>query len=168
MNFRKSQKTDIEEIMKIIHQAQNYFKNNNIDQWQNGYPNFQVINTDIEHNESYVLVKDSEIIATTVISFSGEKTYDKIYDGNWLTDNNKYAVIHRIAVKDNYKGCGLSHKILEYAENICLENNIHSIRIDTHEENIPMQNLLKRNQYKYCGIIYLDDGAKRIAFEKII
>ncbi|WP_294378124.1 hypothetical protein [uncultured Clostridium sp.] len=71
-------------------------------------------------------------------------------------------------LKSIIKRCGLSHKILEYAENICLENNIHSIRIDTHEENIPMQNLLKRNQYKYCGIIYLDDGAKRIAFEKII
>ena len=35
-------------------------------------------------------------------------------------------------------------------------------------EDIPMQNLLKKNGFSYCGVIYLEDGGKRIAFEKII
>ena len=39
MEFRKSVKSDIPEIMGIIKQAQDYFKEKNIDQWQNGYPN---------------------------------------------------------------------------------------------------------------------------------
>lgn len=43
MELRKSSRSDIESIMKIIHQAQNYFKENGIDQWQNNYPNEETI-----------------------------------------------------------------------------------------------------------------------------
>lgn len=39
MKFRKAAEKDINAIMNIINQAQNYFKEQGIDQWQNGYPN---------------------------------------------------------------------------------------------------------------------------------
>lgn len=165
MEFRKSVKSDIPKIMVIIKQAQAYFKEQNIDQWQNGYPNEEVINNDIEKEESYVMIKDNEILATTVISFDKESSYKNIIDGKWLT-NEDYGVIHRVAVDSNYKGLGLSHKIIKYTEEVCLEHGIHSIKVDTHEENIPMQSLLKKNGFEYCGLIYLEDGGKRIAFEK--
>ena len=48
MILKKSVKSDIPRIMDIIKQAQSYFKDQNIDQWQNGYPNEEVINNDIE------------------------------------------------------------------------------------------------------------------------
>lgn len=165
MEFRKSIKADIYQIMKIIKQAQSYFKEQGINQWQNNYPNEDVINNDIENGDSYVMIKDGNIVATTAISFEKEKSYDNIYDGEWMTNGN-YAVIHRVAVDNNYKGLGFSHKIIKYAEEICIAKGIHSIKVDTHEENIPMKKLLKKNGFKYCGFIYLDDGAKRVAFEK--
>lgn len=167
MDFRKSAKKDIDEIMEIIKQAQNYFKEQGINQWQNNYPNPEVINNDINNDESYVLIKDGKIVGTTVLSFNGEETYKGIHDGKWLNDDN-YAVIHRIAVDNTYKGAGLSHKIIKYAEEICLKNDVHNIKVDTHEENIVMQNMLKKNGFKYCGVINLADGAERVAFQKII
>lgn len=167
MEFRKSIKSDVSRIMEIIKQAQEYFKLQGIDQWQNNYPNNEVINNDIDNGQSYVMLKNNNIVATTVVSFESEKSYENIIDGKWLT-NEKYGVIHRIAVDINYKGLGLAHEIIKYAEELCINNNIHSIRVDTHEENIPIQNLLKKNNFKYCGIIFLEDGGKRIAFEKII
>lgn len=165
MNFRKSKKADVKSIMKIINQAQEYLKNQGIDQWQNNYPNEDVINTDISNGESYVLEKDGNIVATSVISFNKEKTYDVIHDGKWLTDG-ECAVIHRIAVDNTCKGLGVSHKIIEYAEEMCKEKDINSIKVDTHRENLSMQNMLKKNGFKYCGVIYLADGAERVAFEK--
>ncbi len=39
MEFRKAIESDIESIMKIIKQAQNYLREQGIDQWQNNYPN---------------------------------------------------------------------------------------------------------------------------------
>ena len=46
MNFRKSTKSDVSKIMEIVKQAQEYFKSQGIDQWQNNYPNDEVINND--------------------------------------------------------------------------------------------------------------------------
>lgn len=167
MEFRKAVITDISDIMKIIRQAQAYFKEAGINQWQNNYPNVETISNDIDNNNSYILLKDSNIVATAAVSFDGEKTYDLIYDGEWIS-NNEYAVIHRIAVANNYKGLGLSSEIIKNVEKLCLNKGVDSIKVDTHEENLSMQSLLKKNKFQYCGIIYLEDGSKRIAFEKTL
>ena len=74
MEFRKSTKNDVTKIMNIVKQAQNYFKEQGIDQWQNNYPNEEVINGDIENGDSYVMLKDDKVVATTVISFDKEET----------------------------------------------------------------------------------------------
>ncbi len=167
MKFRRAINEDVFDIMNIINQAQVYFKEQGIDQWQNNYPNIETINSDIENEYGYVLSKDNKIVATAAISFDGESTYDSIYDGEWLSSDD-YAVIHRVAVDNTYKGLGLSSKIIRYVEKLCLDKEINSIRIDTHEENISMQRSLKKNGFKYCGVIFLEDGSKRIAFEKIL
>lgn len=165
--LRRSVIHDIERIMEIIAQAQVYFKEAGIDQWQNNYPNAEVIRQDIMNDESYVLVDKGQVVATTVISFSNDANYDVIYDGEWLS-NEEYAVIHRIAVDNNFKGKGISAQIIAQVETECLARDVHSIKVDTHEDNKSMQKLLIKNNFKYCGVIYLSDGSKRVAFEKLI
>lgn len=167
MEFRKAVETDVNNIMNIIKQAQAYFKEQGINQWQDNYPNVETISSDIADKNSYVLSKDNNIVATAAVSFDREKTYDSIYEGEWIS-NNEYAVIHRIAVNNNYKGLGLSSQIIKNIEQLCLNKGVHSIKVDTHEENISMQKLLEKNKFQYCGIIYLEDRSKRIAFEKTL
>lgn len=167
MEFRKAVETDINNIMTIIRQAQAYFKEQGIDQWQNNYPNTGTISDDIDNQHSYVLLKDNKIVATAAVSFDGEKTYDFIHEGKWIS-NNEFAVIHRIAVDNTYKGLGLSAEIIKSVEKLCLSKGVYSIKVDTHKENIPMQKLLEKNKFQYCGVIYLEDGSKRIAFEKTL
>ncbi len=60
MEFRKSIKSDIDSIMNIIKQAQEYLKNQGLDQWQNNYPNIDTINQDIDNVNSYVLVDNGK------------------------------------------------------------------------------------------------------------
>lgn len=166
MIFRKAIESDIIHIMKIIKQAQDYFKENGIDQWQNNYPNTDTINIDIKNEYAYVLEDNGQIVGTVALSFEGEKTYDIIYDGQWLS-NDEYAVIHRMAVDNSYKGKGISALIIKYIEDICISKGVHSIKIDTHDKNLSMQRVIEKNNFKYCGIIYVDDKSRRIAFEKV-
>lgn len=166
MEFRKSSIEDIPEMMKIINQAQEYFKSKGIDQWQDGYPNEDNLKEDISADESYVMLIDGKIVATAAISFRGESTYDKIYVGEWLSDR-KYGVVHRVAISDAFKGQGLSHEIMSFSEEKCKEYGYKSIKIDTHEDNFVMRGLLEKNGFKYCGVILLEDGAERVAYEKI-
>lgn len=166
MEFRKSSELDLDNIMDIIRQAQFYFKSRGIDQWQDNYPNIETINADIKNGNSYVLLKGN-IVGTAALCFGGEKNYECIYEGKWMSDF-KYAVIHRIAVAANYKGLGLASVIIKNIEKICRDNSVLSIRADTHRDNVSMQKMLQKNKFEYCGIIYLNDGSERIAFEKII
>lgn len=167
MEFKLAQKSDVDIIMNIINIAQAHFKDEGIDQWQNNYPNADVIERDIENGSSYVIEVGNMILGTVMISFDGEETYNKIYDGEWLSDG-EYAVIHRMAVDFNQRGTGLASEFIAEIEKMCLERNTPSIKVDTHRENLPMQKLLLKNGYKECGIIYLKNGNERLAYEKLL
>ena len=161
--------SDIPKIIEIIEDAKIYLASLGIDQWQNGYPNAVQIENDIKNAESYVVLDDSNtIIATTMFSTKGEPTY-KIIEGSWIVDeNNQYGVIHRLATaKKNRKG-GIAQFVFEYFHEYLQQQNIQSLKIDTHEENVGMQSLVKKIGYQYCGIIYTSYGDKRLAFEKVI
>ena len=166
--IEKTKLTELDIVMEIFAQAKNALKRMNIDQWQNGYPSKEVILDDIQKSISYVLKEDKRIIATAAVFIGNEPTYDRIFDGVWITDNMPYCVIHRIAVKDEYKGQNIASKIVSFSEELAHDNKAASIRVDTHRDNIPMQKMLQKIGFIYCGIIYLQDGKERFAFEKSI
>lgn len=168
MQVVKNEYKYIDDVMRIINQAKNYFKRNNINQWQDGYPNRQSIEIDIDENKSYVLIDNDCILGTMFFSIGDDPTYNYIENGNWLTHDQKYAVIHRIVVDENMKGKSLAFELIKYAMHICQKNNIKSIRIDTHKDNLSMQKFLSKHAFEACGIIYLENGDERIAFEKIL
>lgn len=157
----------IDNVIDIINQAKAYFKEQGINQWQDGYPNVQSIEDDIKNNNSYVLIDNDKVVGTMFFNIGHDKTYDYIEDGHWLT-NEDYAVIHRIVVDNQMKGKNTAAYLLEYAIKECKMYNIKSIRIDTHIDNLSMQRFLKKHDFVHCGTIYLESGDSRISFEKIL
>lgn len=169
MKFITTKKDNLNSIMAIVNDAQNYLASLNIDQWQDGYPDEEVILNDISNHESFIVENESkEIVGTTMFTTRPEPTYTNI-DGSWLTERNtKYGVIHRMAVRNKCRKLGIAKFIFSACEQKLKDSEIISMKIDTHEDNKGMQGLLKKLGYTYCGIIYLDDGDKRLAFEKLI
>ena len=100
----------------------------------------------------------------------GEPTYDKVYDGHWITgdDNDNYVAIHRVAVSVCMRGKGISTAIIDRATSFARSLNRSSLRIDTHKGNVVMRRMLEKHGFKYCGIIFLQNGEERVAYEKII
>ena len=88
-----------------------------------------------------------------------DPTYQVIEDGEWHS-SKIYGTIHRIASSGKAKG--LAKTCFDY----CSEK-IDYLRIDTHEDNQPMQDAVLRYGFKKCGIIYVRDGSKRVAFDYI-
>lgn len=167
--IRKTQSKDIEKLMPIFSAAKERLRQRGVDQWQDGYPDRDIIAADVENGESYILTDEKDIGATAVISFRGEPTYDVITGGQWLTgENTSYAVIHRIAAAQGEVRRGAATKLLCYAQELCRQRKIGSIRMDTHKDNDVMQQWLLKNGFIYCREITLSDGALRIAFEKVI
>ena len=169
MKIQLSTFEDIPAIIAIINDAKEYLASQKIDQWQNGYPNTEQVANDIKNNESYVVINDeNEVIATAMFTTNPEPTY-KIIDGNWnIDENEKYGVVHRMAIKKEFRKFGLATFMFHEFHMQLLEKNIKSLKIDTHEKNLGMQALIKKLGYTYCGIIYTNYHAKRVAFEKVI
>ena len=138
-------------------------KTGNPNQWgSTNWPPEDLIHDDIENNNSYVCVNDENKIIATFVFIQGkdiEPTYAEITEGTWL-DDSPYGVIHRLASDGSEKGIGSF--CINWAYNQC-----NHIRIDTHIDNLVMQNLVKKLGFIHCGTIYVEqDNYPRLAYEK--
>ena len=81
-------------------------------------------------------MENDKVVGTFFYAYGNdiEPTYKNIENGNWL-DDSPYGVVHRIASDRSIKGIG--EFCIDYAY-----NKSGHLRIDTHEDNIVMQNLL--------------------------
>ncbi len=157
--IRKTALHDMPRLMEIFAHARKFMADNgNPNQWKNVKPTKEQIEKDITKGNSYVLIHDGKIHGTFCFFVGNDPTYNIIYDGKWLNGDD-YAVIHRIASSGEIKGAGTF--MMEWAF-----QQFPNIRIDTHEDNFVMQNMLKKLGYKRCGIILLEDGEERTAFHK--
>ena len=164
LRIRHTVEEDVPRIMEIYAYARAFMAaHGNPDQWgPNQWPPEDLIHQDIRDHHSYVCVADDRIVGTFffVDGKDVEPTY-RVIDGSWQNDE-PYGVVHRIASDGSCRGVGSF--CLEWAFEQC-----HHIRIDTHEDNVVMQNLLKKLGYAYCGIIYVhEDPDPRMAFEKCL
>ena len=82
------------------------------------------------------------------------------------TDHTASIVV--TSVDEECKGKGIAGAMMEAVEALCRERGVRSIKNDTHRDNKSMQRFQAKAGFEYCGIIYLADGAERIAFEKLI
>ncbi len=165
LDFRKATPEDIPAIWEILQQSIERRKNDGSTQWQDGYPNFSTVQTDVEKEQNYILTQNGKIAVTAAVIFNFEPTYDVI-DGAWLT-NGDFMVVHRVGVSEEFAGKGLAKYLFQILEDFALKNQTYSIKIDTNFDNVPMLKILEKLGYTYCGEIQVRDG-KRKAFEKVL
>lgn len=161
MRIRKAVKADLPAIFEIYAHARKFMaENGNPNQWGNIKPRQELVESDIEKGISYVCEQGGEILGVFAFIPGEDPTYKIIYEGEWLSDE-PYAVIHRIASSGKVKGTG------EFCIKWAL-SQYGNVRIDTHEQNTVMRHLLSKLGFTCCGIIHLEDGDERLAFQKII
>lgn len=163
--FRKALVTEQSRIWEILEQAIVRRKEDGSQQWQDGYPNPDVVRKDIGAGVGFVLIENGVIAGYAAVLINDEPTYADI-EGKWLT-NEDFVVVHRVAVAQNYLGRGLSGKIFGYIEEYATNNNIHSVKVDTNFDNIAMMKILEKRGYVYCGEVYFR-GSPRRAYEKVL
>jgi GNAT superfamily N-acetyltransferase len=164
-NFRKATLSEINQIWDILRQAIIRRKNDGSNQWQDGYPNLEVVKKDIEKESGYVLTEGETIVGYIAVLINDEPAYEKI-EGEWLT-NNDFVLFHRVAISEDYLGKGLAKMMINHIEDFAVENNIKSIKADTNFDNDAMLNIFEKIGYKYCGQVYLRGNPRR-AFEKVL
>ncbi|WP_439424978.1 GNAT family N-acetyltransferase [Oenococcus alcoholitolerans] len=166
--LRKSTKEDLPEIKKIFDSARATLKSQDIDQWQNSYPNESHLVNDIDSDSAYILVYDQKIAATGSITYGEDQEYTQI-KGQWQNGQNKdYAAIHRTAMSDEFRGKNLSKFLISNLITTAVDKGYRDIRIDTHPDNKAMQHVIESNGFKYSGDVWIIESGirtKRFAYQ---
>lgn len=164
MQLRKANTADIENVMQIFSQARKAQRAAGFTQWGDDYPSIEILKGDIDNNSGYVMEVNGRVSAYVAIT-----TFDEEYERfpQLWGSTGPYAVFHRIAIGDEYRGKGFSKLLFDLAENESRGLGAETIRIDTGLENRPMQHILSKRGYTNLGLCNFVWGM-RLAFEKVL
>lgn len=160
LTVRTATTEDLDRILKIYERARGFMRDHgNPRQWGDNWPPKELIEDDIRQKKMRVVEADGQVAGAFFFDVCDDPSYRMIDKGKWL-DDSPYGVIHRIASAGIAKRVGRA--AIDWASDQCPH-----LRIDTHADNLVMQNMLKQNGFRYCGIIYVrEDSDPRLAYEK--
>lgn len=157
--IRSAETEDLPRIEEIYAYARAFMaENGNPNQWGKNTPQHSKLVQDIRERKLYVMEAEGQIHGVFFFWIGEDSTYAEIEGGTWRSCT-PYGTIHRIA------GDG-SGGILRTAVTFA-ERQIGHLRIDTHEDNKVMQKALAKQGFRRRGIIYIEDGTARIAYDRL-
>ena len=158
--IRTARSSDWQDIMDIYANARRFMREaGNPTQWGNTFPPEELIREDLRLGRNYVCEIDGRVQGVFAMIPGEDPTYRFIL-GSWLNDR-PYCAVHRVASRGEVKG--VASQVLAWV----LEQQ-GNIRIDTHDDNLPMQRVLEKNGFVKCGRIWIEDGTPRIAYQKTV
>ena len=161
MNYtvRTAQPADLPRILEIYAYARKFMaEHGNPTQWGTNKPGEALLRQDIGQQRLQVVASTEQIHGVFYFYIGEDPTYGQIRDGAWLSDA-PYGTIHRVAADGSG---GVFGACLQW----CLGQTKH-LRIDTHANNLVMQHVIEKNGFSRRGIIFVEDGSERIAFERL-
>lgn len=168
---------DIPQMLAMIAHSRSLMRAaGNSVQWPGGkadnkaesYPGEEDLLRDIATGCSHIIEDNGHAVGTFALVHGIEPTYGYIDHGLWLDDTTPYATIHRLACAEGVKGIGRT--CFEWCLDPVSEPNMKaaSLRADTHETNALMRHIVGAYGFTYCGIVYMDDGSPRLAYQRMM
>lgn len=155
--IRKGKLSEIQKIITITKACAKHMIAQGIFQWNTHYPNVAAFQKDYERGEWYVLEENNAIIGCITISTFKDSEYDII---KWLTSDDRNYYIHRLAIHPIHQKKGYAKKLMDFAENLALERQITSIRLDTFSQNKRNQRFYEARGYTKLGDVYFPKQSK--------
>ena len=139
---------------------------NGIDQWDETYPNDEIISEDLNVGTYYVAEMNETIIGGINIDKNQDDTYLSL---DWKDKSDSFLVVHRLGVKEEFWNKKIGKDLMLFTEKLVIEKGLKSIRLDTYSGNPKAMEFYRRLGYTELGTIDLKpDKDKYYCFEKII
>ena len=159
LTVRPATIADLPRILEIYDIARKFmWANGNPTQWPANHPAAGLLEADIAAGQLFAAVDGNTIHGVFAFILGDDPTYTIIEQGCWRS-TAPYGTIHRIASDGTG---GILATALAYAE-----TKANHLRIDTHEDNKPMQHLVEKYGFSKRGIIYTGNGSPRLAYDRL-
>ncbi|NPD31278.1 GNAT family N-acetyltransferase [Eggerthellaceae bacterium zg-1084] len=176
MDIRRVGLDELDEVMDLYDDGRRALAALGIDQWQNGRPSREMIESDIRNEELFSYDEDGARLGCIMLTMRGDENYDLLEDGAWETPGTAsspdYLTIHRVVTDSRQARRGVASRMLAAAEEYGRVHGARSVRVDTHPGNVRMQGLLAKLGYRHCGRFFLQNSpeatTERWAYEKLL
>lgn len=164
IKIRKAVMEELEEIVDIYKSVIVKMNRDGIHQWDETYPNRDVLREDILKDDMLIGEVNGEIASILVVNKEYDTDYNKV---NWISKSSDFIIIHRLCVNPVFQGLGIGKKVMNMIEEKAIKNHIQSIRLDTFELNTYALRMYKDLGYEKVGEANWRKG-KFIILEKIL
>ncbi len=163
--FRKAKEHELQEVVEVFKKAIEKMRSQNIFQWDERYPNEEVLRNDIADDELYVLSDDKVIKACVVLN---EFQNEEYRNGDWQYSDGKIAVVHRLCIHPDYQGQGIGTTMMRSSEDYLRQQGYQIIRLDFFPANRAALSLYEKQGFTYAGQVTFDDRGYFKLMEKRI
>jgi ribosomal protein S18 acetylase RimI-like enzyme len=142
---------DINQIFDLFLECKEALMKQGIYQWDDVYPNKDVIQEDIRHQCMHAIKIDDEIAG--VISFD-ENDCEEYKTVDWMNKNANFAVVHRLCVRPKYQGRGIALRLMQFVNEACKQRLFTTIRLDVYSGNQRAIEFYRRLGYQIRGEVF--------------
>jgi len=155
---------DANEVMLLIKEAIVEMEGQNIRQWDEVYPDYETIVTDILANTMFGFVSKGELAGIVVLDKNQSPEYSGI---KWASIEGTSLVMHRLCVRPKFQGQGFAKKLLRFSEQFAIDKGYTSIILDAFKDNPSALNLYENNGYLKKGMVKFRKG-EFYCYQKIL
>lgn len=148
IRFRLAEQNDVNNVFSVYNDAIKKMKSQNIYQWDDIYPNKQIVFDDISKQQLYLGLINNEVASVYVLNKDCDKEYSC---GKWEFTHLDYCIIHRLCVNPKYQNRGVGRATVQHIETQIKEMGIGSIRLDCFVKNPYAFKLYKSLGYNTVG-----------------
>lgn len=165
-DMRPSTVDDVPAIVATLEAGRALLAADGIDQWQNGTgPDVSLVTSDVEQGWGRVFLIGGQVAATAALIDEPEPNYARMIEGAWQTRNDaaekgmpasaasSYATIHRVAVAPAWRGMRVAQHFYARLIEEARARGFAEIRVDTHADNIRMQNVIASAGFTRAGTV---------------
>lgn len=163
MQFRQAVIDDLEEIINIFQKCIQKLDQDQIFQWDEIYPDHELIKEDVLSKCMYLGIIDEQIVSVYVVNEEGYEEYDV---ESWQRSEH-CAFLHRFCVHPKYQGQGIGHQTLKYLHEQLKKHNYQAVHLDVFNHNLAAIALYEKNGYQRVGKVTFRKG-QFILMEKIL
>lgn len=132
IEYRLANMDDLSRVFSLVCDAIITMEKQNINQWDELYPNQQILMEDIEKEQLYVGFVDDRIAVIFVLN---QECDDAYVNGEWKEKNKPFYVIHRLCVNPNFQNQGVAKHTMLYIQDKLVSMGIEAIRLDAYLKN---------------------------------
>ena len=164
VNYRLGEQADLAAITNMVQSVINHMRKKNIDQWDEKYPDKEILLQDINSQELFVGEIAGEIAVLFVLNQETDPEYS---NGDWTDPGRPFYVIHRLCVNPAFQNDGIGRSTMKWIEDVVSAKGIQAIRLDTFCENPIAIRLYESLGYQKVGYVHWRKG-KFVLIEKLL